>query len=408
MLLTVSSSRGDDETAILPALRGAVAGSNGKPIADVRVDVSAAAPKVGRGIFCPSCYLDCGKWATTDDHGRFTISDVDPSLKFRLVLTKPGRQTLQTELVDPADGPLSLSLEELPVEIDSARVVSGVVTQTGSPVAGALVQPHGAKRPGRRWWGRVEGVDPTVTDASGRFSMILPEDFLAVDIQVTGYGFCGELMSLLEPGGEPVEIEVRAGANVVGKLVKAGKPAPGMSIAVVQLDRGTNDGIFIAAVGDVTDEEGSFEFRYLPPNQRYCIYSIAGEAKRSDSPYILTTKTFSVPANGETRDLGSLDVARPYAIRGVVRRLDGQPLPANLKLSLGRDPAWDLIGIPVHEDGTFEATGLPPETYEIRLGNRDLVIVAKQMPYQMLSDASFGLRLSNSIDNLLVTIEAKE
>lgn len=408
MLMAWSAAHADEAGATRPSIRGTVAGSGGEAIAGVRVDISTAAPKVGRGIFCPSCYLDCGKWTTTDAQGQFTIQDVDPSLKFRLVLTKPGRRTIQTELVDPADGPLSLLLEKLPAQLDAARIVSGVVRQAGTPVAAALIRPHGAKTPDRRWWGRVEGVDPTVTDASGKFSMTLPQEFLAVDIEVTGHGFCGERLLLLEPGSDPVQIDVRTGASVVGKLVHAGKPVPGMSIAVVQLERGTSDEIFIAAVGDVTDERGRFEFRYLPLDQRYCIYSVAGEAKRSDSPYILTTKTFSVPASGKRRDLGSLEVALPCTIRGTVRRLDGQPLPKDLRLSLERYPAWDLIGIRVQGDGTFEATGLPPETYEIRVGDRRLKIVAEEIRYQMLSDASFGLRLRNSIDDLIVPVRGKE
>jgi hypothetical protein len=172
------------------------------------------------------------------------------------------------------DGALALALEKLPDDIDRARVVSGIVTQDDVPVAGALVQPHGAKTSSRRWWGRVEGVDPTVTDEKGYFEMVLPKDFLAVDIRITGHGYCGEQIDLLEPGSDPVTIEVRKGAGVTGRLVHQGQPVPGMSVAVVQLERGVTDGIFIAAVGDVTNDSGEFEFHFLPPDQRYCIYSV--------------------------------------------------------------------------------------------------------------------------------------
>lgn len=407
-LLALSVAYGDEPNTDRPSIQGVVSGPNGEAIPGVRIDVSTAAPKIGRGIFCPSCYLDCGKWTTTDKQGRFTINNVDPSLKFRLVLTMPGYRAQQTNFIDPLDGALSLKLDDLPDDIDPARVLSGVVTQNGVPVAGALIEPHGAKTSGRRWWGQVDGVDPTVTDINGIFAVILPKDFLGVDIKVTGHGFCGEQLALLEPGGEPLPIEVRSGARVVGRLVRDGKPVPAMSIAVVQLERGASDGIFIAAVGDMTDDDGRFEFRYLPPDQRYCIYSLAGEARRSESSHILTTKTFTVPPTKETRDLGSLEVASPCTIRGKVQRIDNQPLPKDLKLSLGRDPAWDLIGIPVQEDGSFEASGLPPETYEIRIGNGELAIVADEIPYQMLTEASFGLRLRNSIDDLVIPVQSKE
>jgi hypothetical protein len=408
MPLVLSVAQGDERVSDRPVILGVVSGPNGEAIAGARVDVSSAAPKVGRGIFCPSAYLDCGKWTTTDQQGRFSIFDVDPSLKFRLVVTSPGLRTLPTVLIDPSAGPLSLTLDELPTNVDASRVLSGVVTQDGLPVAGAVVRPHGAKTADQRWWGRVEGVDRTVTDADGKFEMILPEDYLAVDIRVTGYGFCGEQLALLEPGGERIGIEVRTGANVIGRLVLDGKPIRGMSIAVVQLERGPYDGIFIAAVGDVTDDDGRFEFRCLPPDQRYCIYSLAGEAKRSESQYVLSTKTFTVPATGETRDLGSLEVESPRTIRGKVQRIDNLPLPKHLTLGFGRNPAWDLIGISVQHDGSFEATGLPPETYEIRIGGGEFNIVGDEIPYQSLSETSFGLRLRNSIDELVIPIRSKE
>jgi len=397
-----------DAAETYSTLSGTITDPDGKPLEDVRVDISTAAPKIGRGIFCPSCYLDCSKWDSTDSHGGFRLAKLDPTLKFRLLIALPGRKIFQTKLIDPLDGPVDVTLQQLPDDIDAARVVSGIVkNDQGIPVAGALVEPHGAKTSSRRWWGRVKGVDPTVTDARGRFSMLLPDEFQALDIEVTGHGFSGIQVALLEPGSEPAEVIVQEGARVIGRLVRRGQPVAGMSIAVVQTDRGSSNGIFIAAVGDVTDAKGAFEFRNLPPEQQYCIYSVAGDAKRTQSDHILTVRTFEVPESGATRDLDSLEVAEPISIRGRVERVDGQPLPRNLKLSFGREPAWDLVGIHVADDGSFEAEGLPPETYEIRLGNRSLVMVSSRIKYQMLSDVSFGIHVQESIENLIIPVKGK-
>lgn len=398
-----------DETDVpRPSIAGKVTDPDGQPLSGVRVDISTAAPKVGRGIFCPSCYLDCAKWATTDDAGHFKLEKLDAQLKFRLVIASPGRKTQQTDLIDPSAGPVNVVLYPLPENIDPKRVVSGVVrNEQGVPVAGAFVEPHGAKTSTRRWWGPVNGVESTVTDEKGKFSMILPDDFLALDIEVTGDGFCGLQVDLLEPGANPAVIEVHDGARVTGHLVHRGQPVANMTIAVVQTDRGGSHGIFIAAVSAVTDENGAFEFRNLPPDQQYCIYSVVGDAKRTASDHILTVKKFKMPASGETRDVGGLEVSDPISIRGHVARVDGEPLPDNLTLSFGREPAWDLIGIPVASDGSFEATGLPPETYAIRVASGDLVVASDKIKYQMLSESSFGVHVKFSVDNLIIPVKGK-
>jgi hypothetical protein len=214
-------------------------------------------------------------------------------------------------------------------------------------------------------------------------------------------------VSLLEPG-KAAEIEVHEGASVTGRVVRNGKPVPGLSIAVVQSDRSSStERIFLAAVGAVTDEEGKFTFRHLPPSEQYCIYSVVGDARRTESPHILSAKLFGVPGHGETRDLGALEAEEPITLRGRVERTDGKPLPANLKLSLGRDPAWDLVAFPVTADGTFEMTGLPRETYEVRLADRELVLDTRELEYQPMGPASFGLYLDSSLDDLTIQVKGK-
>lgn len=56
------------------------------------------------------------------------------------------------------------------------------------------------------------------------------------------------------------------------------------------------------------------------------------------------------------------------------------------------------------EDGTFEANGLPAETYNISLRNRDYEIVAKKMNYQVFDKRSFGVFASEAIDDLVIAI----
>ncbi len=294
----------DSDTHQYTKLSGTVTDDTGAPIEGIRVDISTAAPKVGQGIFCPSCYLDCRKWTTTNQKGEFEIVDLDPSLKFRLVAAGPSHKALQTDLINPNLGPVSISLSRLPTDIDPSHTLSGVVkNKLGMPIEGALVEPYGAQTDKRRWWGRVD-VDSTVTNNEGRFTMILPEDFLGINIRVFADGYCSFQSELLAPGLQSAPIQMEDGATVTGKLQYAGRPISNMSIAVVQADRNVQNGIFIAAVGDVTDKNGSFEFKNLLPNQKYAIFSVVGEANRTKTEYILTTKTFTAPLTGQSRESG--------------------------------------------------------------------------------------------------------
>ena len=89
----------------------------------------------------------------------------------------------------------------------------------GQPIAGALVDPHGAKTSERRWWGQVPGVEPTVSDADGNVRVTLPEGFQGVDVRVTAHRFAGATVELLKPGAERHRVTVPTGTAVTGRLV---------------------------------------------------------------------------------------------------------------------------------------------------------------------------------------------
>jgi hypothetical protein len=404
----VSAAAGASEPLAWSVLQGIVTDAAGKPLSNVRVDISTAAPKVGHAIFCPSCYTDCSKWDTTDDNGRFELRELDPGLKFRLTATHPGFQTTLTKLLDPANGPLTVVLSELSKDLPADRLISGVVlTEDGSPVVGALIEPSGAETAERSWLGRVEGLDPVVSDHQGKFSMLLPPEFRKLDIEITADGYCGAKSSKLAAGRPTAEIRLPIGARVTGRILHDGMPAAGMSVAVVQTNRSADEGIFLAAVGDVTNEHGEFEFHHLPPNQKYALFSVAGDGRSKATNLILTTKTFLVPMSGDSRDLGTLTAINPVQIRGRVQHTDNRPLPENLTLMLLREPAWDLIAASVQKDGSFQVTGLPPESYEIRLEGTDLVVDSEVINYQLLSETSFGVHVMSSLDGLQIPVKGK-
>lgn len=383
------------------SLEGSVTDDRGRPIAAAVVDIATAAPMFGQGFFCPSCYPDCQKKTQTDANGKFAIRGLSPNLKFRVLVGSPGKKPVLTQLIDPLAAPLVVPLADLPKDIPGERLVTGkVVDDLGQPIGGALVECSGGKTAERRWWGANE-VEPAITDARGEFRLILPVGYLAVDVEATADGFAGTQVALLAPRAGPHNVVIPTGARVTGQLQFEGKPAADVRVAVVQLDRNAG-GFFIKAVSATSDAKGRFEFNCLPANQKYAIFSVVGEAPQK---LVLTTKKFAVPADHKERDLGTLALVPALHLRGKFQLAPDQTMPDSAKLTVGRDPAWDLISIPVEPDGSFEVLGLPPESYELSLRAKGLKIDPKRLKFQTIEDGdSFGLRLEKSLDNVLIPL----
>jgi hypothetical protein len=73
-----------------PDLGGRVVNQAGEPLHGATAFIYTAAARVGINPYCPSCYADCAKSATTDDAGSFIIRSLDPNLIFRVLVVREG------------------------------------------------------------------------------------------------------------------------------------------------------------------------------------------------------------------------------------------------------------------------------------------------------------------------------
>lgn len=394
---------------VLNQIQGTVSNEKGEPILDARVDISTAAPISGPAVFCPSCYLDCQKWTTTNEAGYFKIGDLDPGLEFRIVVSAAGYKTAQTELIAPIGINRYLTLRERPATVDRQRVVSGTVkNETGIAIQGALVTPANTiDKQGLRS-SSSRGVSPAITDANGRFEIDLVDGVFGVDVEISAEGLSSRMFIDLSPDSDRKSFELLEGAHITGRVKSNGLTVQGMTVSVAQTDHSyKGEKFFRKAIPVTTDTEGRFEFKNLFAEQEYCVYSVVGEGNRSDSDEIIMTQKFVTPTNGKTLHIGDLTTVAPVSLSGRLETSDQQSL-GDVVLSLGRHPAWDLIRVPVSSDGSFRIEGLPPEVYEIRIASNRFDLDAGKIETLLWTEKSIKLFIEKSIDDFVLPIIAVE
>ena len=406
--LLASPARGDGLT-----LRGTVVDADGRPAEGARVDVATAKPRHGRGDICPSCYSDCRKVTTTDVEGQFQFDGLDPSLTFRLLVTRPGSVALSTDPIDPLDaiparsaatdaaGVVSLVLAPAPTDVPAERMIRGrLVDESGRPVPGALLSTQGEWNVDACRFGGAQ-TSPVVSDDEGRFLMIVPEPLTAVSINISAEGFAGALLTKVIPGERDRSICVPQGTTVTARIAQDGKPCPGLRLAVVQIDRDASRH-FVGTVPALTDAEGIARFEHLPAADRFCIFS------ETDPPqqFVIETTLFKAPESGKARDLGLIEAVEPRSLAGRLTIDGGNAIPAGTRILLSRDAAWDTRTVPVAADGTFDALGLPPEGYRLRVLADGSMIDRATLPWQCVDEQDVAIPLQTSRSDVLIPLIA--
>jgi hypothetical protein len=354
---------------------GHVRNLQGEPVSGATVFISTAGPRDGVAIFCPSCYLDCGKKATTDAEGRFTIADVDPSLVFHLVATADGYRAGATKKrVDPANDQAYIELETLPADLPPERVLRGrVVDADGKPVVGAEVRPFGARTGNRRWWGGVEIADAVaITNREGRFIITSREPADAFDLELRSPRHAAKNAALVPTGAKEAELQVETGVIVRGRVLSDGKPVPGASVGLAQCDRSSET--FLGEMKIGTDVDGKFQFTFVPPNDDFYIYTTMTSMKGGGA---MPLKRLTVGKSNSLIDLGDVSAAPAYPLAGRIVLTDSRPLPGKIQTLLSREGAWDSQQLMVEGDGRFRFENVP--------GDEPVTIHARVPGYQLAS-----------------------
>ncbi len=341
-----------------PDLKGVVVTGSGAPVLGAHVVIETAAVRQGSSPTCPSCYLDCGKRTETAEDGSFTLPAVDPSLQFRLLVIADGFRPTFARRVDPLREPVQIPLAPLDLAaIPPERIVRGqVVGPEGKPVAGATVEAHSYRTEARSGSGPGVFEPLAITDLGGNFALVANSPIRDVTLEVSARNLAPALFTGQKPAPASNRLALGVGVEVKGRLIRDQQPVGGVSVGLVQVDRGSQNLLVPMTIG--TDAEGRFVFSNVAPDRDCFVYGIMDSLKELGGA---PARRVKVSGDGTQLNVGDLTVEPGHRVAGQVVLGDGQPVPAGTRLQVSRAGAWDHVTTVLDAEGRFAFVNLPGE-----------------------------------------------
>jgi hypothetical protein len=378
-------------TGLCPAataatLTGRVTDGAAKPLGGATVMVYYAGVKKGYRTYCPSCYADCGKRATTDDSGSFVFEGLSPDLWFTLLVVRDGYAPTFVKQIDPAAGPVTATTPTREIPRDPSKLLLGrVVGENGRPIHNAVIHPKALS-----WQtpsgptdavGAIEGLDPiAVSNDKGEFEVAFDKPGIHMTLSVEARGMAPKRFKELPMGEKRHDLKLTEGATVFGRVMHDGKPVSNAQMGLVSVDRGRE---FYSEIRIGTGADGQFLFSNVPAAGDWYVYP-----KMESIVELGSARAFRVSTkeNGETVRVADIILVTGNQVRGQVVLTDGKPIPKGMTIGIYAESAWDNQIVPLPPDGRFEFKNVPADNYAI-------------------SPAVKGYRLSPKNPNLAWTVE---
>jgi hypothetical protein len=347
---------------------GAVVDANGKPLEQATVVVYQARVRKGYSIFCPTCWVDCGKRAATDADGKYIISGLDPDLVFDLLVIRDGYGATFIRSVDSMKGPAeSTILKARRPVVNPAQFVRGqVVDVHGAPVQDALVEQQGVTFRGEdgqmhSWFGDHDWIDlMAATNERGEFEIAFDKPADTMILSVSPRGMAAKLFTL-QTGAERKTMTVTDGATITGRLMQNGEPVANAEMGLTT--HKIADGKTFPEMRVGTGEDGRFAITNVPARRIYYLYAKMGSlAARGAAAEVVECETKD---DDQVVNVGNIQVKPGFVLRGKVMLGDGKPIPPDMHANLFADRTQDSQSAMIGENGAFEMKGLAKGVYSI-------------------------------------------
>src|SRR5258708_1374673 len=351
-------------------LTGKVSDADGKPVEHATALVYEAGVKKGYSVYCPTCWLDCGKHTFTDAEGKYTINGLNAELLFTLLVVRDGYSAAYVKKVNPASGPTDMAvLKPRPAIEDVSQVVRGrVLDGHGDPVPDAVVEQQGVTFNGERGlgtrFGPMDWIDlMAVTNENGEFEIAYSKPAVRMILQVRPRAMAPKLFT--EPtGADRKTMVVTDGATIRGRLIQDGKPVANAEVGLSTHAHGA--GTVYPEVRIGTQEDGKFAITNVPAGRIWYVYpkkeSLASRGLGADA-FPGETKN-----DAQVVDVGDIQLTSAYTLRGRVVLTNGKPIPPDMHVTLADDRTFDAEIALLGADGSFEFRGLPKGVYSVAPG----------------------------------------
>ena len=383
-------------------LRGKLWNDDATGVTNATVLILRARSKVGVSALCATCYPDCQKSAASDELGNFTLTDLDPTLVFDLLVSASGYQTKVLPSVDPKRFHNDFTIPYIDEEAmkGAARLAGVILDHEGRPVAGCILNCDRFERGNSTQWGGGERYLESiiVSDNSGRFWSRCDESVTMVHARVDTRNAAHEWIDIV-PGKDSI-LRLHDGVTVSGRVLQGTTGVPGIALGLtINEERmgGDSDGY-----SAVTGDDGSFTFAHVPAKHQVTLF-----AKRSGlaGKGAVANKAFQTAENGTKTEAGTLFVEKGFTIKGRIIPPQGLTLPEKTILSLSRNNTGDSMQIPIADDGQFEVKDLPRGSVWISLQSQGFKFSKKNPSLDWYNGAIVGLVAQDVLD-LALPLEA--
>jgi hypothetical protein len=360
------------------ALQGLVVDAQGNPIAGAEVRAKAAQQE-------PLLILrtrDAGPAdAVTAADGSFLLADRSPGESLTLAVTHPsyGPGSLPGVAV-PAAAPVRIVLQP------AGQVAGRAVDGDGKPVAGAAVllsEEEPASLGGQAAMFGSGRLHRGTTDDEGGFSFdgVSPGAF-RLSARAPRYQEA-ELTNLELKAGQDLtrlEIVLRAGATVEGRVLSPDGPAPDAEVTVVQSS--TGDFGPYSSLRATTDGDGQYRIDGIPPG-KHTLEARAEGYRRAVRDVDVAPRTPAV----------DFDLERGLEASGRAVDDGGAPVPgAQVTLVAGRE-FMNAQRTLTEADGGFRITGLQEGSYTLRASKDGYASDPKGVPVTLAGASATGLEV---------------